>query len=57
MLLHLDYHPLNVLTDGKTIVGVIDWENVRLSDARLGVVRSLSILCDDSSLRMLLRRL
>ncbi len=53
VLLHLDFHPLNVLTDGRDIVGVIDWENVRLGDACLDVARSLSILCADPSLRLL----
>ena len=53
VLLHLDYHPLNVLTDGTVITGVIDWENVRLGDARYDAARSLSILCADPNIRAL----
>ena len=53
VLLHLDYHPLNVLTDGNAVIGVIDWENVRLGDARYDAARSLSILCADPSVRAL----
>lgn len=53
VLLHLDYHLLNVLTDGSMITGVLDWENVRLGDARYDAARSLSILCADPSIRAL----
>lgn len=52
-LIHLDFHLLNVLTDGETVLGVIDWENVRLGDARHDVARTLSILCADPSVRAL----
>src|SRR5260370_768251 len=34
VLLHLDYHPLNVLTDGKSITGILDWRNARAGDPR-----------------------
>jgi aminoglycoside phosphotransferase (APT) family kinase protein len=53
VLVHLDYHLLNVMTDGSIITGVIDWENVRLGDARYDVARTLSILCADPSIRAL----
>ena len=53
VLLHLDYHLLNVMTDGSVVTGVIDWENVRLGDARYDMARSLSILCADPSIRAL----
>ncbi|MBB6455337.1 aminoglycoside phosphotransferase (APT) family kinase protein [Salirhabdus euzebyi] len=43
-LLHLDYHPLNVLTDGKQIVGVIDWANATFGDYRFDVSRTKAIL-------------
>ena len=52
-LVHLDYHLLNVMTDGSIVTGVIDWENVRLGDARYDVARTLSILCADPSIRAL----
>jgi aminoglycoside phosphotransferase (APT) family kinase protein len=51
--MHLDYHLLNVMTDGSSVISVIDWENVRLDDARLDVARTLSILCADPSIRAL----
>lgn len=53
VLVHLDYHPLNVMTDRGVVTGVIDWENVGLGDARYDVARSLSILCADPSIRAL----
>ncbi len=43
-LLHLDYHPLNVLTDGKSITGVLDWRNARAGDPRADAARTVSIL-------------
>lgn len=53
VLVHFDYHLLNVMTDGEGITGVIDWENVRLGDARYDVARSLSIFCVDPGFRLL----
>lgn len=43
-LVHLDYHPLNVLTDGKKITAVIDWANATIGDYRYDISRTLSIL-------------
>jgi aminoglycoside phosphotransferase (APT) family kinase protein len=43
-LLHLDYHPLNVLTDGTRITAVLDWANARLGDPRADVARTYTIL-------------
>lgn len=57
VLVHLDYHTLNVMTDGGSVTGVIDWENVRLGDARFDVARTLSILCADPSVQALPRAL
>jgi Ser/Thr protein kinase RdoA (MazF antagonist) len=44
VLLHLDYHPLNVLTDGAQITAVLDWANARTGDARADVARTYTIL-------------
>ena len=44
VLLHLDYHPLNVLTDGHAITAVLDWANAAQGDPRLDIARTLSIL-------------
>jgi aminoglycoside phosphotransferase (APT) family kinase protein len=43
-LLHLDYHPLNVLTDGRTITAVLDWANACAGDPRADVARTYTIL-------------
>lgn len=43
-LLHLDYHPLNVLTDGEAVTGVIDWANARAGDPRADLARTMTIL-------------
>lgn len=44
VLLHLDYHPLNVLSDGRDISAVLDWTNARAGDPRADVARTLTIL-------------
>jgi aminoglycoside phosphotransferase (APT) family kinase protein len=43
-LLHLDYHPLNVLFDGGAVSAVIDWANARAGDRRADVARTFTIL-------------
>ena len=43
-LLHLDYHPSNILTDGRQITGVLDWTNSYLGDARADIARTYTIL-------------
>jgi aminoglycoside phosphotransferase (APT) family kinase protein len=43
-LLHLDYHPLNIMTDGNRITGVLDWANVAVGDPRVDVARTVAIL-------------
>lgn len=43
-LLHLDYHPLNLLTDGATMTGVLDWANARVGDPRTDLARTITIL-------------
>ncbi len=35
MLLHLDYHPMNVMTDGRQITAVLDWANAAAGDPRV----------------------
>ena len=48
-LLHLDYHPLNVMTDGRRMTAVLDWANAQVGDPRADVARSYSILAIDPS--------
>ena len=43
-LLHLDYHPLNVLVDDERISGVLDWANTRSGDPRADLARTRSII-------------
>ncbi|WP_217428566.1 phosphotransferase family protein [Microlunatus speluncae] len=43
-LLHLDYHPLNVLVRDDKIVAVLDWANATLGDPRYDRARTESIL-------------
>jgi aminoglycoside phosphotransferase (APT) family kinase protein len=43
-LLHLDYHPLNVMVDGHGVTAVLDWANARAGDPRADVARTLTIL-------------
>lgn len=43
-LLHLDYHPLNVMTDHTPITGVLDWTNAAAGDPRADFARTCTIL-------------
>jgi hypothetical protein len=43
-LLHFDYHPMNVMTDGHAITGVLDWANTHTGDPRADLARTLAIL-------------
>ncbi len=43
-LVHFDYHPLNVLTDGRRITGIIDWPNAFAGDPRADIARTATLL-------------
>ncbi len=43
-LLHLDYHPLNVMCDAGGVTGVLDWANAGAGDPRADLARTVSIL-------------
>ena len=43
-LLHLDYHPLNVLVVDGRVSAVLDWANARGGDPRADVARTVAIL-------------
>jgi aminoglycoside phosphotransferase (APT) family kinase protein len=43
-LLHLDYHPSNVLTDGTEITAVLDWANTSGGDPRIDCARTVTLL-------------
>lgn len=44
MLLHLDYHPMNVMAEGSEITAVLDWTNAAAGDPRADYARTYSIL-------------
>ncbi|MBA4181982.1 MAG: hypothetical protein C0506_15430 [Anaerolinea sp.] len=43
-LIHLDFHPLNVLTDGRRITGILDWGSSAAGDPRADVARTAALL-------------
>jgi aminoglycoside phosphotransferase (APT) family kinase protein len=43
-LLHLDFHPFNTMTDGRSITAVLDWTNCCAGDPRADAARTLSVL-------------
>jgi aminoglycoside phosphotransferase (APT) family kinase protein len=43
-VLHLDYHPLNILTDGEQITAVLDWANTAVGDRRADLARTITLL-------------
>ncbi|HVX31484.1 MAG TPA: aminoglycoside 3'-phosphotransferase/choline kinase family protein [Nitrolancea sp.] len=43
-ILHLDYHPLNVLVENGELAGIIDWANAIIGDVRADFARTYSIL-------------
>ncbi|MGH2614969.1 MAG: phosphotransferase family protein [Thermomicrobiales bacterium] len=44
VLLHLDYHPMNVLVGDGQVTAVLDWANARAGDPRADLARTASIL-------------
>jgi aminoglycoside phosphotransferase (APT) family kinase protein len=43
-VLHLDYHPLNVMSDGRAVTGILDWANVAVGDRRADLARTVTLL-------------
>jgi len=43
-LVHLDYHPLNVLSHAGRITGVVDWMNCAAGDRRADIARTATTL-------------
>jgi aminoglycoside phosphotransferase (APT) family kinase protein len=44
VLLHLDFHPMNVLVQHQRVTAVLDWANARAGDPRADLARTASIL-------------
>ncbi|MFD2080289.1 Predicted kinase, aminoglycoside phosphotransferase (APT) family [Actinopolymorpha cephalotaxi] len=49
-LLHLDWHPLNVLVDGDEVSGIVDWVNARRGHPLLDVARTYALFTVDPAL-------
>jgi aminoglycoside phosphotransferase (APT) family kinase protein len=43
-LVHLDFHPLNVVVDRGNITGLVDWTNAAAGDPRADVARTIVLL-------------
>jgi len=43
-IVHMDYHPLNVMVDGVQVTGVIDWVNTDVGDRHLDAAMTAVIL-------------
>ncbi len=43
-LLHMDYHPLNVMVHDGLVTGVLDWANVAVGDRRADLARTVTLL-------------
>jgi Ser/Thr protein kinase RdoA (MazF antagonist) len=41
---HMDFHPLNVLTDGRSITGLVDWTNAAAGDPRADLAWTMTLL-------------
>lgn len=39
-LIHMDYHPLNVISDGDCVTGVVDWGGAAAGDPRADLART-----------------
>lgn len=43
-LIHMDFHPLNVIVDGGRVTGVLDWAGAAAGDRRADLARSAATL-------------
>lgn len=39
-LLHMDFHPLNLVSDGRVVTGILDWANAAAGDPRADMART-----------------
>ncbi|WP_020573467.1 phosphotransferase family protein [Actinopolymorpha alba] len=53
VLLHLDWHLLNLLVDGDRVSGIVDWTNARAGDPLLDLARSHCLFTVDPALATL----
>jgi thiamine kinase-like enzyme len=50
-LVHFDFQPANVLVEGETITGVVDWDGVRVGDAAFDLATLLFYAYDEQPMR------
>ena len=43
-LIHMDFHPLNVLSDGRAMTGIVDWAGAAAGDRRADLARTVVTL-------------
>ncbi len=43
-LIHMDFHPLNLVSDGTTVTGILDWAVAAAGDPRADLARTETIL-------------
>ncbi len=53
-IVHFDFQPMNVLTDGETISGVVDWDGARAGDAAFDLATLLFYTYEDAQVRAML---
>ena len=39
-LIHMDFHPLNIISDGQTVTGIVDWSGAAAGDPRADLART-----------------
>lgn len=44
VLLHMDFHPFNLMTDGEKVTGILDWKIAHAGDPRADAARTVSLL-------------
>lgn len=43
-LIHMDFHPLNLIVEGNTLTGIIDWSGAAAGDRRADLARTVATL-------------
>ncbi len=43
-LIHMDFHPLNLIVEGATLTGIIDWSGAAAGDRRADLARTVATL-------------
>lgn len=43
-LIHMDFHPLNIISDGSSVTGILDWAGAAAGDPRADLARTVIII-------------